>query len=341
MNESSGDLARRLAARALDVCRHYLPNGRKVGDYWIVGDARGARGKSLFVRLAGPHSGKGAAGKWMDAATGEHGDLLDLIAASCRLSSHRDALNEAQRFLGDLSERAPTRIPYRRSNALLQAQRLFAASAPIKGTLAERYLASRGIVGVHDLDALRFHSRCFYRDSIDAPAQNWPALIAAVTNETDDITGVMRTYLAHDGGAKAPVATPRKALGSLAGNAVRFGEPKDCLIIGEGLETVLSLRTIMPEQAFAAALSAAHLGAFKLPLSIRRLYIAVDRDAAGMAAAGTLRNRAIEAGVDARCLLPERKDFNDDLLIDGAEALAAKLAHQLASEDRKFVRRGR
>ncbi len=341
MNESSGDLARRLAARALDVCRHHLPNGRKVGAYWIVGDARGARGKSLYVRLAGPHSGKGAAGKWTDAATGEHGDLLDIIAASCRFASHRDACAEAQRFLGDLPYRDPMRVKFRRSNSVLQAQRLFAASVPIMGTLAERYLASRGIVGVHDLDALRFHPRCYYRDGVDAPVQYWPALIAAAANEAGEVTGVMRTYLACDANAKAPVASPRKALGALAGNAVRFGEPKGCLMIGEGIETVLSLRTIMPSQAFAAALSAAHLGAIRVPRSIRRLYITVDRDAAGIAAADTLRNRARQSGVDARWLLPERKDFNDDLMIDGADALRERVERQLAPEDRTLVMPGR
>ncbi len=41
---------------------------------------RNTPGHSLFVRLRGPDSGKGAAGKWTNAATGEHGDLLDLIA---------------------------------------------------------------------------------------------------------------------------------------------------------------------------------------------------------------------------------------------------------------------
>jgi hypothetical protein len=29
----------------------------------------------MFVRLNGPPSGKGAAGKWSDAATGEHGGI--------------------------------------------------------------------------------------------------------------------------------------------------------------------------------------------------------------------------------------------------------------------------
>lgn len=334
MESLSGDLARRLAARAADVCRHYLPNGKRVGAYWIAGDARGAKGRSLYVRLTGPLSGKGAAGKWSDAATGEHGDLLDLIAASCRLASHRDALAEAQRFLIDLPDFAAARVMFRRSNAALQAQRLFAACVPIKDTLAERYLASRGILGIENLGTLRFHPRCFYRDGAASPTQYWPALIAAVTNEAGDITGVMRTFLARDGHAKAPVAFPRKALGALAGNAVRFGGADDILVIGEGIETVLSLRRVFPSLSYAAALSAQHLRAFRFPKSLRRLYVAADRDDAGLSAATALQQRACNGGIDVRLLLPMRKDFNDDLMIDGAEALASGVAQQLAPPDR-------
>src|SRR5579863_9675471 len=98
MSSQAAELARRLARDAEAVCRHYLSNGRRTGRYWIVGDARNTPGRSLFVRLHGPDSGKGAAGKWTDAATGEHGDLLDLIALNRGLDL-RDALDEARAFL--------------------------------------------------------------------------------------------------------------------------------------------------------------------------------------------------------------------------------------------------
>ena len=68
-------VAAALGARAEDVCRRYLPHGRRQGRYWVAGDLDGARGRSLFVRLHGP----GTPGKWQDAAVGIHGDLLDLI----------------------------------------------------------------------------------------------------------------------------------------------------------------------------------------------------------------------------------------------------------------------
>jgi hypothetical protein len=41
---------------------------------------------------------------------------------------------------------------------------------------------------------------------------------------------------------KAPIATPRRAMGDLLGNTVRFGIAADILAAGEGIETVLSLR---------------------------------------------------------------------------------------------------
>jgi hypothetical protein len=59
-------LAQCLARNAEAVCRHYLSNGRREGRYWLVGDVRNTPGRSLFVRLKGPDSGKGAAGKWTE-----------------------------------------------------------------------------------------------------------------------------------------------------------------------------------------------------------------------------------------------------------------------------------
>lgn len=62
----AADLARRLARDAEAVCRYYLPNGRREGRYWLVGDLDNNPGRSLFVRLSGGESGKGAAGKWTE-----------------------------------------------------------------------------------------------------------------------------------------------------------------------------------------------------------------------------------------------------------------------------------
>ena len=62
----AADLARKLSERTEAVCRHYLSNGRRSGRYWNVGDVQNSPGRSLYVRLLGPNSGRGAAGKWCD-----------------------------------------------------------------------------------------------------------------------------------------------------------------------------------------------------------------------------------------------------------------------------------
>ena len=65
---------------------------------------RGTPGRSLYVCLTGPR-----AGRWTDAATSEHGDLLDLIAANRGLDL-RAALDEATAFLR-LPRDGPTPSP--------------------------------------------------------------------------------------------------------------------------------------------------------------------------------------------------------------------------------------
>src|SRR5712692_7314634 len=66
MSSHAADLAHRLARIAETVCRYYLSNGYREGRYWIVGNVSNTPGRSLYVRLYGPLSGKGAAGKWTE-----------------------------------------------------------------------------------------------------------------------------------------------------------------------------------------------------------------------------------------------------------------------------------
>ena len=66
MYSETEEVIRALAENAENVCRAYLPAGRREGTYWIVGDLQNNPGRSLFVRLTGPASGPGAAGKWTE-----------------------------------------------------------------------------------------------------------------------------------------------------------------------------------------------------------------------------------------------------------------------------------
>ena len=192
---------------------------------------------------------------------------------------------------------------------------------------------------MHHGGSLRFHPRCYYRPDEHLPTETWPAMIACVTDLDGRITGVHRTWLDPDGFdrvrlGKAPIDTPRRAMGDLLGNAVRFGvADDDVLVAGEGIETMLSLRCVLPTLPMAAALSANHLSAMALSSSLRRLYIARDADAAGDVVQAVLSQRAETAGIEAIPLSPRLGDFNEDLHVFGLDALRAAVRIQLAPED--------
>ncbi len=335
MRPTASDTARALGRSAETVCRHYLSRGRRMGGYWMVGDIHNNPGRSLFVRLRGPEYGPGASGKWTDAATGEHGDLLDLIRLACGLASVKDAIEEAQQFLSlppPITRSIPRPRRLSSPSTMEAARRLYAGTQPLKGTLGEAYLRARGIDTDVIATPLRFHPSLFYRGET---ARSFPGLVAAVTDAHSCVTGVQRLFLDPKHPRKADVEDPRRSLGHLLGNGVRFGDFSIVLAAGEGIETMLSLATVIPNLPVVAASSAAHLAAFNLPADLTRLYIARDNDAAGRWAAARLEVRAVEMGIPSILhLIPALKDFNDDLRELGARVLAERLAPQLAPEER-------
>lgn len=90
------EIAKELAQRAEDVVRYLLPQGKREGNEWCVGNINGEAGKSLKVHLIGEK-----AGVWCDFATGgsEAGDLLDLWAKARNLTIIA-AMKESTCYLG-------------------------------------------------------------------------------------------------------------------------------------------------------------------------------------------------------------------------------------------------
>ncbi len=346
---SAQELADCLARDAEVVCRYYLSAGHKAGNYWIAGDVGNNKGRSLYVHLAGQRKGR-----WADAATAQYGDMLDLVRETCGLVDFHDVADEARRFLNQSrlerhgtgpassdQDGTPANPPVARP-AEERARRLFRMTEPVSGTLADNYLRQRGIMRGSTHSALRFHPGCYYRDFATARTSSYPALIAAVTDRVGTISGVHRTYLSASstGSAdvgKAAVDTPRRALGGLLGNAVRFNfsaqGPVLVMAAGEGLESMLSLCDVMPGMPMVAALTANHLAAFQPPAECVRLYIAADADAAGRHGIERLSRRAQALGILPLVLAPELGDFNEDLRQLGMNRLAANLKAQLAPED--------
>jgi Toprim domain len=143
------------------------------------------------------------------------------------------------------------------------------------------------------------------------------------------IIGAHRTWLAPDGSSKAPVDTPRRAMGGLLGHAVRFGAADDVLAVGEGIETMLSLR---------AACHADGCRALGQPPCRARAAADIapaarDADAAGDMALAAVTDRAEAAGIEVLGLSPIQGDFNEDLQAFGLRELRAALRPQLAPQD--------
>lgn len=327
------EIAEKLADRAEAVCRTYLPKGRKSGNYWMIGDASGAPGQSMHVRLRGPLSGKGAAGKWSDEANGDHGNLLDVIRHARGLSEFREVMAEACRFLAlpdSIAAPVVRSRPKRQTSSGREfASRLFTSSRGLAGSIAETHLRQRGIELQPDLEAIRFNPRCFHGTDEGGKPVYWPAMVAAVTEETGALTGISRTYLSRDGLSKAPVDPSRRAKGDILGNGIRFGTAQDVMAAGEGIETSLSLRVPMPTMPIVAATSSNHLSALLFPTSLRTLLVIRDNDHAGDAATDALFARGQAAGIEVVLIEPELDDLNSDLVKLGRRRLIDRVRLQL------------
>lgn len=179
----------------------------------------------------------------------------------------RDCRNHVKAVLGLSDDKPrPTRpaAPVIDIGALCKratAADIWARSAPIAGTLAERYLASRGLS--YGGDALRYHAGI-------------RAMVAQITDAvTGEPMGVHRTFLDRDGNR-----TEKKMLGPAGGGVVRLSDDADveyALAIAEGVETALAA----PFRPVWACLSAGNLARFPVLAGIEALTIFADNDASG------------------------------------------------------------
>lgn len=336
---SIADLSADLADRAESFCHQYFPEGRKQGNYWQVGDTTGAKGQSLAIRLQAQGGRK--AGSWTDFATGEYGDLIDLLQERLGSVTLKETLREARSFLGEApcpaesrSNRKAERPDAASNKRIARARKLFAAGKPVLGTVAARYLQGRGITRLGP--ALRYHPRVFLGHGEDDPdmPQEAPALLAKITDNWGQTTGCARVYLDPSTGGLAEIENPKRILGQLHGHAIRFwsGEARSDLIVGEGLENTLSVGTALPEFDLASCLTATHLGLFIPPPGIKRIWIARDNDEVGRKASIRLRKQLALLGITCCELVPAMGDFNDDLRAYGKDALRGSLLEAMKAQ---------
>lgn len=194
-----------------------------------------------------------------------------------------------------------------------QAKRLWEEAQPIGGTVAETYLRGRGITCPLP-PTLRFHEHCWH----GATAKRYPALISAVQGA--HLPAVHRTYLSPFGAGKAEIEPSKAMLGAVSGGAVRLCEASGPLVVGEGIESTMSLLCGLLSEPVTlwAGLSTSGMRGLLLPKQPRRLIIATDGDAPGRAAGNALAVRAHALGWQVSILsAPDGRDFNDILTMKG------------------------
>jgi len=161
---------------------------------------------------------------------------------------------------------------------------------------------------------IRWHPNCPF-----GAGARTGAMIALVRHViTDEPLGIHRTALDGNGRKIEIGGVSRMTLGSTGRGAVKLTSDSDietCLGLGEGIETALSLRGLdgLAHMPVWSVLAANRLAAFPVLDGIQGLWLAVDHDKAGIAAAAAARIRWQDAGVDVVTVTPRAPgaDLND------------------------------
>lgn len=240
----------------------------------------------------------------------------------------------------------PRDIPARSTTAakdssLAWCLEVWAEARPAPGTPVETYWRSRGLT-IPIPEDIRFVPKLSHKES-----RLWlPAMVALVRGPDGRPTGIHRTYLAPGGNGKARVEPNKMMAGTVFTGALRFDPAAATMGLGEGIETMASVKQAIPDLACWAALSlnniaggglgegAPHPSRFGvrlpsvrpdparpgvvLPPCVRELLIFEDGDNKDPASADALYQRATRryAGRNIRVRRvkpPAGMDFNDVL----------------------------
>ncbi|MEO6092896.1 MAG: CHC2 zinc finger domain-containing protein [Novosphingobium sp.] len=238
---------------------------------------------------------------------GAQGDVLDYVARLYGIGMVEAA---SVLCIGDLQKVELPRLPSAATpDRAPEALAICARAVSAAGTLAEAYLASRGINPPFPPD-IGF-SWLPYGNS-----RPLPCLVAAVRNLAGKVTGIQRIFLRSDGRGKADLPKPKLSLGNVAGGAIRLGELDEAgtVAVCEGPEDGLSLLAMLGVPVWVAA-GASMLPAMQFPAEIHSIIIGADNDEAGRHAARKAAQAFAERGLSVRIIYPLEgfKDFNDEL----------------------------
>lgn len=309
----------RLQPKLLFYARSWVPGGKCVGQNYIALNPRRSDRKlgSFVLKLSD--------GMWRDFATGEGGGDIVSYYAYINNLSQSEAAQELAGHIYPAPCRKAINSSFKNSKSSYVDNsdktsliiNIWQSSYPIAGTLAEKYLISRGI-SLELPHTMRYHPALWHSPS----QQKLPCMVAAISSwPHKNLIGIHRTFLDPKGNGKAPYEPNKMILGQAKSGAVRLSPISNDMMIAEGIETALSLLLANPQACVWAALSA---GAFKnliLPPSslVQKVLIAADNDPTGRRAAIDAGNSWAKEDRKVKIALPPKgKDMND--LLQGGVA---------------------
>ncbi len=200
------------------------------------------------------------------------------------------------------------------------ARRIWQSAVSVKGTIAEGFLAERGLPTTPPA-SIRFLPS--YRYDKERPRSALPCLVSAVQAPTREIIGVQLTFLHPCGRRKADVEYPRRAIGPLGASMLRLAPAALALGIAEGFEKAWAAQLLFDEPVWAT-LGADRFGVVNWPNDVTRLTIYADNDGPGLKAARELRAAHPEITVRILYCVAKGQDFDKlykTVAGDRAEAL--------------------
>lgn len=208
-----------------------------------------------------------------------------------------------------LHDRRPLEMPEvkpKRDMSVL-AQRLWKASKPIAGTLAEKYLLARGLSAPFP-KVLRFNPSTVLGSGADKRIM--PAMIASIENDLG-LVAVQRTFLDPVDVLRKPIAKPKVALGTLGTAAIRLAPATDELGLAEGIEDALSAMEWFGTPTWALG-GVERLTCVAIPEKVRRVVVYGDRGQAAERMLTKARDHLTANGRELVSRVPEHHDdWND------------------------------
>ena len=190
---------------------------------------------------------------------------------------------------------------------IARAGAIWREAMELRGTIAERYLLSRGLKSEESLGhVLRFSPMLAVGKQTAGPAM--VALFRDII--TNEPCGVHRTFL--DGAGRK---LDRKMLGRAKGAAIKLDAHEDVvagLHLGEGIETGLAARQLGYRPTWALG-SAGAVACFPVLAGIEAIGVLVENDQASQRAADACCERYELAGCEAWIIEPPAGDINDTL----------------------------